>query len=92
MDRHFNKEQNKLEYFFSKKETIQLVDLLIKKKFLWNVQKYIFTTQYKQTNLEIRVNGRNIIIHNDKEIARIFLDSKDYDRLLLGIQDTVVQG
>ena len=92
MDRVFNKKENKLEYFFLDKEIKEIVQRIIKKKFLWTVRDYIFTTQYKSVFLEIRVNTKTLLIYTDKEVAKIILDKETYLELVLGIQEFVTQG
>ena len=92
MDRVFNKKESKTEYFFLDKEIKEIVQRIIKKKFLWTVRDYIFTTQYKSVFLEIRVNTQTLLIYTDKEVAKIILDKETYLELVLGIQEFVTQG
>lgn len=92
MDRVYNKKESKTEYFFLDKEIKEIVQRIIKKKFLWTVRDYIFTTQYKSVFLEIRVNTQTLLIYTDKEVAKIILDKETYLELVLGIQEFVTQG
>lgn len=94
MNKWFNRQMNKTEYFFNEKEKTVIVNILIQKKFFWYVKDFVFRLQrnYKSTSIEIYVNSCTVLIQNDSEVAKIVLDKNLYQSLLLGIQDMVVEG
>lgn len=94
MNKHFNRQMNKTEYFFSEKEKTIIVNILIQKKFFWYVKDFVFRLQrnYKSTSIEIYVNSCTVLIQNDSEVSKIVLDKSLYQSLLLGIQDMVMEG
>ena len=102
MTKHFNKAENKNAYFFSDKEVKQIINILIEKKFKWIIHMcgsprtglfkvFRLEQNFKSTQIEINVNSNTLTIWNDSEIAKIVLDTKLYQDLLLGIQDMVVE-
>ncbi len=92
MDRVFNKVQNKNEYFFSDTERKNILDFIIGQKFLWvkDNKHFRLREKFKSTQIEIHIVSATVVIHNNKEVTKLILPVKEYQDLILAIQDYIV--
>ena len=93
MDRVFNKDKNKNEYFFSDEEVEEFMQFLINSKFLlWvrGLDTFYLRDKYKSTQIEIHIKSRTVLISNEKEISKMILNEEQFAFLILSINHRMI--